>query len=171
MLQKPTWILIQSSWIQEDSSSIPTNPLEKSSSQRTNTTWNSKSMLSILLLTSPSNTIFKRYLEPKYLLTCLLVTSLSSTSILSYKCNDALSPSSKNSIPTTSKMKGLNLNFLPNPRRWLNSILSNKRDISLSSSILMNLSPIQNVSVPPLVNYKLFHWCRKQLTTIINLSK
>ena len=109
---KPTAIPIQSLWTMEDSLLIPTSPPKWSPSKKSSTIWKSKSMLPILLLTPPSNTIFERYSESNFLPTCLPVTILSSTSILPYKYDNNLILSSTNLIPITSKMKSLNLSLL-----------------------------------------------------------
>ena len=82
--------LIQSLPIRGYLSSIPPSPLKWSSSIRSSTIWNSKSVLPTQLLTLPSNTIFERYLELKLLPTCLPVIISSSTNILLYRCDNTL---------------------------------------------------------------------------------
>ena len=52
-----------------------------------------------------SNIFSKRYLDLKFLPTCSLVIISFSTNTLPYRCDNTLTPSSTNSIPTTSKLK------------------------------------------------------------------
>ena len=133
--------LIQSLPIRGYLSSIPPSPLKWSSSIRSSTIWNSKSVLPTQLLTLPSNTIFERYLELKLLPTCLPVIISSSTNIPPYRCDNTLTLSSTNWIPTTSKTKWLNLNYHLRQTHRLVSILPDKIDVFLSSPTLINQPP------------------------------